>query len=58
MMSIGGFSATTTKKNKKGKKIKKLFFEQTLLFRVIFAFVDSQLALGFDAASFACVLAS
>ena len=40
------------------KKEKKLFFEESLLFRVVFAFVDSQLSLWFDAAAFTCVLAS
>jgi hypothetical protein len=62
----------TTKKSKKGlnsipivnkslnnklTKKKKLFFEEALFFRVVFAFVDAELALGFDAAAFACVLA-
>ena len=43
-------------KNRKKKK-KYLFFEESLFFRVVFAFVDSQLSLRFDAASFACVFA-
>jgi len=43
--------------DKKLTKEKRLFFEETLFFRVVFALVDSQLPLRFDAASFACVLA-
>jgi hypothetical protein len=34
----------------------KLFFEESLFFRVVFAFVDSKLSLGFYAAAFACIL--
>jgi hypothetical protein len=36
---------------------KKLFSEKSLLFRVIFALVNAELPLGFDAAPFACVFA-
>ena len=40
------------------KKKKRLFFvEESLFFRVVFAFVDSQLPLRFDAAAFASVFA-
>ena len=39
--------------NKKLKKEKRLFL---LFFRVVFAFVDAQLTLGFDAATFAAFL--
>ena len=39
------------------KKEKKLFLKETLFFRVVFAFVYAELALGFDAAAFACVFA-
>ena len=41
-------------KQKTEKKEKKLFL---LFFRVIFAFVDAQLTLGFDAAAFAGIFA-
>ncbi len=36
---------------------KKRLSEKSLFFRVIFAFVNSQLSLRFNAAAFACVLA-
>ncbi len=36
----------------------KLSFEEALLFGVIFAFIDAELALGFDSASFASIFAS
>jgi hypothetical protein len=42
----------------KEKNKKMLFFEDALFFWVVFALVDAQLSLWFDAASFACVLAS
>lgn len=44
--------------SKKLEIIKRLFFEKTFFLWEVFAFVDSQLSLGFQTAAFACVLAS
>jgi hypothetical protein len=44
------------KKGKNFNKKEKLFSEETLFFRVVFAFVDAELPLWFDAAPFAGVL--